>query len=286
MNLKLLGIARALNYSPGRHEANDRLILQKTAEVLGRRGCDVRIVTEEELAEGQAELHHDEVVFSMCQGPRATERLLPYEDRGHLILNSPRAVQNCYRGNFVTVLRGRSSLIPATTHVVFGRELPRPRLSFESGRSYWVKRGCVHSTGDGDVVRVRTATELHETMSSMKERGIKSAVVQEHVDGTLVKFYGVMDTDFFRCYAHEEPELSPPEVSAARPAIEGLVRRLGLEIYGGDAVVTDEGKVHVIDINDWPSFARFRNEAAEAIGLHVFRRAVAPARSRAAVLAE
>jgi glutathione synthase/RimK-type ligase-like ATP-grasp enzyme len=40
--------------------------------------------------------------------------------------------------------------------------------------------------------------------------------------------------------------------------------KLGLDIYGGDIVVTDKGH-YLIDINSWPSFAVCRQEAAEEI---------------------
>jgi hypothetical protein len=40
---------------------------------------------------------------------------------------------------------------------------------------------------------------------------------------------------------------------------------LGLMIYGGDAIVDSEGKFHLIDLNDWPSFRICREDAARAI---------------------
>ena len=44
---------------------------------------------------------------------------------------------------------------------------------------------------------------------------------------------------------------------------------LGLDIYGGDAIVTATGGVVLLDVNAWPSFALFREEAAERIAAHV-----------------
>ena len=41
--------------------------------------------------------------------------------------------------------------------------------------------------------------------------------------------------------------------------------RLGLEIYGGDAVVTPEGELFLIDLNDWPSFTGCQADASDAI---------------------
>jgi len=40
---------------------------------------------------------------------------------------------------------------------------------------------------------------------------------------------------------------------------------LGLEVYGGDAIVSEGGTLTVIDLNAWPSFALFRPVAAARI---------------------
>jgi len=44
---------------------------------------------------------------------------------------------------------------------------------------------------------------------------------------------------------------------------------LGLEIYGGDCIATAAGKLVLIDLNAWPSFALFREEAASAIAAYL-----------------
>ena len=36
-------------------------------------------------------------------------------------------------------------------------------------------------------------------------------------------------------------------------------------MFGGDAIVTPDGKIYIIDINSWPSFARVRAEASVQI---------------------
>ena len=40
---------------------------------------------------------------------------------------------------------------------------------------------------------------------------------------------------------------------------------LGLEVYGGDAIVSKGGEIAIIDLNAWPSFALFRSVAAAKI---------------------
>ena len=72
-----------------------------------------------------------------------------------------------------------------------------------------------------------------------------------------------------------------PRADGARPGgEEGALRRIAfaaatalrLEIFGGDVAVPDPHHPVLIDINDWPSFAPFRAEAAQAIGDYVAER--------------
>jgi D-alanine-D-alanine ligase-like ATP-grasp enzyme len=56
-------------------------------------------------------------------------------------------------------------------------------------------------------------------------------------------------------------------------ALARLVRRaasaLGLEVYGGDAIATATGDLVLLDVNAWPSFALFREEASAAIASYL-----------------
>src|SRR5207342_2457335 len=90
------------------------------------------------------------------------------------------------------------------------------------------------------------------------------------VAGTVIKFYGVADGRFFRCYSQGGaiPAAIPTLWEAARSGAAAL----GLEVFGGDLVVGDDGRPTIVDLNDWPSFARCRDEAAEAIASYVIDR--------------
>jgi len=43
---------------------------------------------------------------------------------------------------------------------------------------------------------------------------------------------------------------------------ERLAKAVGVEVFGGDAIIRSDGTFCVIDFNDWPSFSRCRPEAA------------------------
>ena len=81
----------------------------------------------------------------------------------------------------------------------------------------------------------------------------------------MIKFYGVGNRDYFALV----PEAGSSTVSEAIQhelawAAGAAARALGLEVWGGDAIVTTDG-FSIVDLNDWPSFERVREEAALAI---------------------
>jgi len=88
----------------------------------------------------------------------------------------------------------------------------------------------------------------------------------------VVKFYGVTDGRFFQWYGadagfgHERPAVDEDRLKAL--AFDAA-RLLGLEVFGGDVAVAEPERPVLIDINDWPSFAPFREEAARAIAAYI-----------------
>jgi hypothetical protein len=266
--VRLYGIRRSPRFSPGQHADNDRLIFDATVRVLQQRGWRIQVLAEDEV--GHASVHGP-AVFSMCQGSVANQILDVVERRGTLIINSPKAAQNCHRARLHRIL-GRDHGLFAPTALVRTDGLPEIPAGLSCAGGLWIKRGDVHATQPGDVVRVETLEEYQAVLRQFRLRGIATVVVQQHLPGEVVKFYGVVGASFFRFYCERDYTITPLAFAAARPGIESLVRRVGLEIYGGDAVMTPEGRLVVIDLNDWPSFARFRGEAAEVIGNYIHGR--------------
>jgi glutathione synthase/RimK-type ligase-like ATP-grasp enzyme len=87
-----------------------------------------------------------------------------------------------------------------------------------------------------------------------------------------VKFYGVADSRLFRWYGAdagfgmERPRIDEDRLKALAFDAAAL---LGLEVFGGDVAFPEPDRPVLIDINDWPSFAPFRAEAAGAIAQFV-----------------
>ena len=83
-----------------------------------------------------------------------------------------------------------------------------------------------------------------------------------------MKFYGTADGRFFRFYdADAGPNGPAPDVDIERlRAIAfAAASAVGIFIFGGDAVIRSPNDPVLIDLNDWPSFAPFRDAAADHI---------------------
>jgi hypothetical protein len=137
----------------------------------------------------------------------------------------------------------------------------------------WVKRGDVHNTQEGDVVFAETEAVERSAAST---RGDRAGRAPAHVAGDLSKFYGVgrsprrAEPGWFRWFYHKDQTLAghpldPGRLAALANAAAGA---LGLEVYGGDAIATRDGLV-LLDLNAWPSFALYRDEAAPAIAAYL-----------------
>ena len=124
-----------------------------------------------------------------------------------------------------------------------------------------MKRADVHATEAGDVSFAGSPAELETNLERLRSRGIARAVVQNHVSGDLVKFYGVAALaegddrpSWFQWFYHRDQTLSNHSFDhdALVLATSCAAVALGLEVYGGDAIVSPGGGISVIDVNAWP----------------------------------
>ena len=269
-----LGIFRERAHSPGR-ETDDAEILRLTGKRLEAHGWEV-ILKEADALNGPAE-PAPRFVFLMCERLGALGHLRGWEATGVPHVNSPAAVLNTYRERMVAQLAEAGVAFIASRLV--STEAGAPAV--EPGNPVWVKRADVHNTQAGDVVRADTTAEVGAALAGLAARGIPRAVIQPHVDGDLVKFYGIGTgrgpggvPRWFRWFYHRDQQLAGHRFDAT--ALGALVRRaavaLGLEVWGGDAIVTAGGDLTLIDVNAWPSFALYRDEASAAIAGHLAER--------------
>ncbi len=255
----LVGLFREPEYSPGRVD-DDAAILERTRDALVARGVAVTLGHVDLLANIRPA-----AVLAMCQSDPALAALDRAAETGPVI-NTADAIRGCHRHVTVHRLAAAWAPFPATRIVATA---PGP-LDLDHVAPCWVKRGDVHAMTADDVVFTETPAAIRVALDDFAARGIPRAALQAHVAGVVVKFYGLADGRFFRCYTQSG------DVPAAIPALWEAARAgahaLGLDVFGGDLVVTSEGRPVLIDVNDWPSFARCRDEAAAAIAGYVIDR--------------
>jgi hypothetical protein len=277
---RALALYRQPSYSPNQHRANDLAILDAVVRHLEDWGWAVTRASEGDVLRGalpETRLREADMVLNMCQGPDASEQLLAAESHGIRLINRPSSVLGCHRHRLVSILARRPIAFPRTAVV---RTAGRPELDGfgADGREVWVKRGDVHAECAADVVAV-TRRELPSAIAAFAGRGIRRVALQEHVPGPVVKFYGVADGEFFRYYGADAGPGGPrPDVDERRlrALAFAAARELRLDVFGGDVALRSPAEPVLIDLNDWPSFAPFREDAGRHIAAYAAAHAFSP----------
>jgi len=206
-----------------------------------------------------------DLVLSMAQSGPALDFLDRWEGKNVTIINSVQSVRNCYRTALIQRLQEAGIPMPPSRIV----HIDALAESVDSVSGCWLKRGDVHAMQSADVVKVETKKHLDRALAHFRSRKIEDILVQQHVEGDVIKFYGVgRDAFFYACFVD-----SGKVVRTGTGALMDLAVRaaeaLELEIYGGDAVLTPEGSVVLIDLNDWPSFSPCCPAAARGIAEYI-----------------
>lgn len=283
----IVGIYRASQFSPNM-EDSDAAILNAVADRLRQSGHEVTCVREREerlrpkndiaceasvkREEIELDLEGVDVVLTMGRLMSTLDLLQEVESKGVKVINSSIAIRHCERKRFTQILMDED--VPFAQSRVFQSS---DNITWDLFPC-WLKKGEGYAEVAEDVVFVRNAEELAAQVDRMRQRGIATLVVSQHLEGDLIKFYGVRGAGFFFWfYASDRPDKfgnNPINHQAqgyrfSERALQEICNHaatvIGLEVYGGDCVVSDDGTIQLIDINDWPSFSRCREQAAEMI---------------------
>ncbi|HEY2139729.1 MAG TPA: hypothetical protein VGH00_06605 [Chthoniobacterales bacterium] len=264
---RLLGLYREKQYSPGRHQSNDALLLDQIAHRLREREFSVDLMT---LDDANGTRHEAALVFSMCQGRSALEDLARWEEEGARIINSPRAALNTHRDRLPALMVEARIPFPQT-HLVNTNESADPR-SLDLDGGIWLKRGDVHASVTADVQWIDSPERLAAGLADFSRRGIAVAALQAHRAGDEIKFYGVAGGAFFHWFYSGNPRKHPFDFSELQNLGNKAAVAAGLDIFGGDVIVSEAGELTLIDLNDWPSFAPSRERASYAIADFITKR--------------
>ena len=230
--MRLIAISRDKRFS--KSDA-DTAILNAVINCLEQQGHEIVLMSEKEFQESGGE---GDLVFGMYRDEKTLSMLDELQQHGIPAIPSPQAVRNAQRNCHVDMLMNAGIPMPPTGNVGF---------------PCWLKKSNGWTESPTDVIFCE-----HEFPANLNLNGY---LIQKHIDGDLFKFYGVLNTDFF--YPSDNKHLLELAIQAAEV--------LSLPIFGGDAIVTSDGSIYIIDFNDWPSFSPCREEAAKAIAQRILK---------------
>ncbi|MDO4715125.1 MAG: hypothetical protein Q4A44_02435 [Bacteroidales bacterium] len=271
--LHFIGLGRSPQYSPN-SVSRDSAILFAVAEQLYLSGHHVQIFHEDNWPKHTMPHAH---IFSMARLPQTLQRLDTITNV-HSCLNLPQGVKLCSaRAELIDRLAVEG--IPQPAYHIIDLDKPIPWAELPTF-PLWAKRAEGYSQQSTDVVFVPEANALEAALEPLRQTGCQHVVLSQHIEGDLIKFYGVANTPFFHiAYATREGSFSKFgwEMQNAKPQHYTFDERFmsqqlrdfgahhGVYMFGGDAIVTANGAWYVIDFNDWPSYAVCREAAAQAI---------------------
>lgn len=258
--MKIATIARDAANSPHMME-HDTAILKSIEQELAAMGhCVVRI-GKEDIFSGY------DAIFHMSREHETLQKLKTAETEGCRVINSPTAVINCSRLQQMTIMQKNNIQqppyqLPATDGAIITIGYPG-----------WIKKSEGWSQRAEDVAFVTNEKEAAEAIKTIGE----ATVYCKHIEGDIIKFYGVKG-GFFK-YSYPDPEKTkfghervngtpkhhPFNKEELQKVAFAAAEAAGLEIFGGDCIVTAKGDIFIIDLNDFPSFRAVRYEAAREI---------------------
>lgn len=141
-------------------------------------------------------LKGEKYIFTMMRSKASVRKLQKLEGKEDCFaVNSGHGIENCTRERMTTLLLENQISHPRSLIWDTNDGVPEALIKpvFEP---CWLKRADFHAIHREDVTFVRTSAELQEVIAEYALRGIERVVINEHLKGDLVKFYGVAGTDF------------------------------------------------------------------------------------------
>ena len=254
--MKIVAIARDKRFSPHSVE-KDCAILQAVVE-----GLQQPVVWTDEAQVQTEGLPPADLYLTMARSTAVLQQLAEAEKVGKRVVNAAESVAQCVRSVLHRALQAHAIPLPPT----------------EGNAGYWLKRGDASAQEQGDVVFCQDKEALAMQQQLFVQRGVTDWVVEAHLPGDLLKFYGVAG-GFFRYFYPSDDGMSKFgneqhnglahhyafDAAQLQAMVEQVAVLTGVEVYGGDVIVAPSGDFFLIDFNDWPSFSRCRETAAKAI---------------------
>lgn len=257
----ILLVARSKYYSRGREQA-DAAIIGSVESLLRNNGYETRLIPETALCGDKTLFEPDntpQVVLSMARNKDSLSALAALQYNGATVINPVTAVNLCRKRSkqwYILKFVNREKLKGAFFD------------SMEQLKDSWSIYPCWIKTD-----RKSRFVENVDRCPDLKGR----LVVTEHIEGSVVKFYAVdsrivgwfyvsaADSRFGEAVHNDLIHKYAFDMANLDSIVAYVAAKTGLMVFGGDVIVSPDGRLTLIDVNDWPSFGRFRETAANRI---------------------
>ena len=276
--LTILGISRSPQFSPNSVD-RDAAIFAAVSSRLRRAGHEVYVITEDLYI--TVDLSELDLVFSMARSTFVLEALEEAARSGKVcVVNNPTALLQGNRLHLMQAFQEAGLPQPAFARLLLNQDVDFLPLPPPITYPVWLKRADACAQSAADVQYAPNEQAVREVVGKLSAQGVAEVLAVSHVPGDLIKFYGVQGTDFFHYsyptegdnfskFGLEAHNGSPSHYAVSVEALKALAdcaaEVSGFTIYGGDAIVSADGRIWLIDFNDWPSFSSCRRQAATAI---------------------
>lgn len=272
----IAAVYRSHEHSPNLTDADSRIINAASIK-LQERGYAIHRYTEAQFIETDIT---EPAIINMCRKPRSIEKLCRLEAEGKTVINSGHAIRKCTKRKLWEISTANNIETPATV-IVSSTDTTLPFSG--TFRPCWLKLPDESVTDKDDIIYAGTPAEYREALTRYHSRAITEVLVCEHLEGDLLKFYAVSgDRYLYTLYPKQsgyskfgyeannsDVKFYPYKTERLKEICSIMSRETGITVFGGDCIITPDGKINIIDLNDWPSFTPCTEEASEAIAAAV-----------------
>lgn len=272
----IAAVYRSHEHSPNLTDADSRIINAASIK-LQERGYAIHRYTEAQFIETDIT---EPAIINMCRKPRSIEKLCRLEAEGKTVINSGHAIRKCTKRKLWEISTANNIETPATV-IVGSTDTTLPFSG--TFRPCWLKLPDESVTDKDDIIYAGTPAEYREALTRYHSRAITEVLICEHLEGDLLKFYAVSgDRYLYTLYPKQsgyskfgyeannsDVKFYPYKTERLKEICNIMSRETGITVFGGDCIITPDGKINIIDLNDWPSFSPCAEEASEAIAAAV-----------------
>lgn len=253
---RVLLVSRDPKYSPNNVEKDSRILKLVSEKIeAANKNLEIEILSEDSISENLNSQYS--VVTGMARSTNAIQTLSNYisESQDRILSYNIRGIQKFYGSRYSVFrqLKKKGVRIPILQSVT---------------TPLWIKKFHADEVQDDDVTFCDSSREV---------------ILMQHVHGDLIKVYAVVNgknkieflrwfypqEDGYTKFGHEEHNDTlkywPFEQSRLATIAKKIKTTVGLQFFGFDAIIDKNGEIWVIDINDWPSYSKYQDEAAESI---------------------